>query len=123
RQDRQRVDPGRVANDVELPPEPGAALAATPLRGLHPCPTSLDRRYADHTTSSTTTVGQCDRAFFRRTTKLTCRRDARGGLALEDKSRTAQNVAGQVQRLVRWRRYSSFNASLVFDILAVCPCS
>src|SRR5262245_40440786 len=34
-------------------------------------------------------------------TKLTCRRDARGGLALEDKSGTAQNVAGQVQRLVR----------------------
>src|SRR5262249_17238791 len=34
-------------------------------------------------------------------TKLTCRRDARGGLALEDKRRAAQNVAGQVQRLVR----------------------
>src|SRR5262249_14414775 len=40
-----------------------------------------------------------------RTTKLTCRRDARGGLALEDNSRTAQNVAGQVQRLVRWRSH------------------
>src|SRR5262245_38083576 len=30
------------------------------------------------------------------TTKLTCRRDARGGLALEDKRKTARNLAGQV---------------------------